>query len=1643
MSNFGDAPMHWVSNSFQDGNERDGQWEDSFNGQKMELTIQQGQTTKVVLDGVDQPEICGAVQDAVVASKIEGGKMLANVKGHRLEFHRVGPAPCSTDDEKSATREDHKSNQRARTTLTGNDDNGTDAPSDVLQVHSSNSSDYYNNSRSNTPRRTKIHAKTDDGVEDPHEERRTQRSHTHDGVEERRKTGTPGMDFADRLDSRRNKRTRTSSGDIGRQNGRKSGHRTPRRGSRKQRSSTVDQIEHRNGRNGRQHDSSGHASGHGGYRSPVQGYNPYEEPPNPRSEDELAQTSDEYDMPDDPFNAATPTRESNAFGGSGGRRHSPARRLGGRRLSAAGRRGHSAVGRRHRDRDERPMKTGPVGVAAQGSSSVGVAQRNRTIRFPHMNLERDGAGFQAALMSLLRDRGVQVLSCREGSLIVPLRCAEKDIDMLHRIIADLESGMLEVPGYKTRDAHEVPNGYGIQSTEFDKLKAKGGKAADERLVTEVKKVNFAEMAAKELLLQKGFQACEGELAGLQNSLTAFAERHELSIPADVMPLFVIIGAENAGKSTLMGTLAGKSIVFVSHGTGTRCFLKYHLEKNRVSKIEVRENYKPRKFKNLPALHRYLEKKMKDIEATCKGGMSNEMIDIVIHGPDVRNMLAVDTPGVAPGEISKHKQVVRILKNLFRKKNAVPIIVRSHVDATANDTTTQLLMEQIFQEPDFLEKRRPLTIANKFDKGGRQLMHEGAAMAQEKIEGTWRASGVTFDKRTKCCTPVHDNSKMYPTFLTVLKKGADEKSESEMSHEELNRFYENRPFVEQQWWEKHCQILKEMHIEVNGETVRVWDYVGSSKLAEKMHERKMENVSQLKTHVVCEIEKKLQELIVNATDHADDYPDFQSFSPRKQSIVLKELKLKFESYREKFIESFVLCSTNPSVKYPNHKYGLTIDEENKLLKDYLRENPDLDVVNGQTGRTISMYDKIKDAYDKIESNAWEGNSRDQPKWLRLFLDAQYLREGFQEVLSHLPGVHKKMSANRIDENDDGKENDELDCHGRIFATASIHRTKEMFTFILSTIEPVKCKSDELMDRMKAGVDGGLCGISAPALQYSVNKNMDRIIYPTTLFFYRTAFIYDRIADAVKEVLSQDVKYEEFAKLYGPILDTIVHNPTKKIIKSLAHEAVAHITAYSHELQSSGLNPISVLSVLEEVGQTLGLDARFKPYEKISKADIGSVVAGPPPVNGNPRYRCTQLCDSLVVEAAMKSVRDANKHKAFSYGAWLKFDGEDDTKPLHEPYVAMMDCADGPHGAKAYRCVLGVFPNGSSEIELYSVGLVHTGKSKKVKLVKEADQLSRRNFEITLDYVVQTAHQSKTCIPEFVSFNERLERIKSGNGAHKSLTVTPRPAPAKSYMDLFSQQPAAAQVPVQTEHMVTRILNETVPRNDMDKVLLEAPNPLPDHLIVHKRVGDSLMELVIDPITSGAGRKQEGVQAMVEKKKQKMDSFSSIRCVTQMDWDVKRPLLVMRIQDIFQRYIAKFLQRRIDDNATTDIWNLLRRGEADYCNEMFFKPALARYAKTYSVGTDNRIEVQRRIQMVLEELHCKDTTTDSITIDTIKQVQAKRRSPEEAAKLEEANLRLNEFLTDRKALYSAIVNIGQSMEPPDYPDDDSDNSQSDSS
>ncbi|KAK2957067.1 putative Vacuolar protein sorting-associated protein 1 [Blattamonas nauphoetae] len=168
---------------------------------------------------------------------------------------------------------------------------------------------------------------------------------------------------------------------------------------------------------------------------------------------------------------------------------------------------------------------------------------------------------------------------------------------------------------------------------------------------------------------------------------------QANVPSIQLPRIAVVGAQSAGKSSVLEALVGRDFLPRGSGIVTRRPLVLHL----INEPSLSPTQEYGEFGHLPG-KRYTDfndirtqiDKATDDEAGTGKAVSNKPIFLTIHSPTVVNLILVDLPGltkVAVGDQPKdiEKQILAMLEEYIKPENTIILAVSAgNVDLANSD-----------------------------------------------------------------------------------------------------------------------------------------------------------------------------------------------------------------------------------------------------------------------------------------------------------------------------------------------------------------------------------------------------------------------------------------------------------------------------------------------------------------------------------------------------------------------------------------------------------------------------------------------------------------------------------------------------------------------------------------------------------------------------------------------------------------------------------------------------------------------------------------------------------------------------------------------------------------------------------------------
>ena len=186
-----------------------------------------------------------------------------------------------------------------------------------------------------------------------------------------------------------------------------------------------------------------------------------------------------------------------------------------------------------------------------------------------------------------------------------------------------------------------------------------------------------------------------------------------------LPEIVVVGAQSAGKSSLLGSIVDGLIEVLPQGTGTvtrMCaVVRFSNDKGYEPRLSVQcraAGYSEREFKWDATGRGDANQHIREIQAKVlegeKDGFSNEEVIIDLRHPDVQNLVLVDTPGLVADNPEARALTEELVKKRISKTTALIVVAKPAEEDEQNVAATSLARQA---DP---RGERTLTVETKFD-----------------------------------------------------------------------------------------------------------------------------------------------------------------------------------------------------------------------------------------------------------------------------------------------------------------------------------------------------------------------------------------------------------------------------------------------------------------------------------------------------------------------------------------------------------------------------------------------------------------------------------------------------------------------------------------------------------------------------------------------------------------------------------------------------------------------------------------------------------------------------------------------------------------------------------------------------------------
>lgn len=618
-----------------------------------------------------------------------------------------------------------------------------------------------------------------------------------------------------------------------------------------------------------------------------------------------------------------------------------------------------------------------------------------------------------------------------------------------------------------------------------------------------------------------FDKLRGRLAKKFVILTSYCDRHRINVD---YPLFVVIGEQSSGKSSLVNVLCQKAIAFCTPGTGTRCFVKYVLKNSDEEDVFIvhigEERRRVGKARDVFAI---LEKEMRRIDSSC--GFSDQVIEVEHRGRDTGNMTLIDTPGITPGDLEGYEQIKFLLSGYLQRPNAVPVIIREFREKQ-NDTTVQNLECLFEQEEEWRDVRQPIFVINKCDKDFQQHIKAGFEHVEQCIRGAWAQSGI-IQEQDADSKSVERRGYPYPTYFCTLNP--TQVALRDMSEEEQQRFYVEAPENDKAYWQSVDEGIPPT-VDVNamdGKGCRARDYIGIDAVASAIYERMVSCVKDIQSTVWAAMQYRHEELRETASRFTlDEFPEGPDALDRMKRD-LKEFCTTFLKTQEEFV-------SRPGPKFRVEEDGWTWDEETQEFRRYAN----MEGIN------------LKAA------SAWNAVAN-RPKRLRTILQANKLVDLLQ------------------------------DLDTKMFGLRAVVRAQAIYTLLVAII-PRQSLSRAQIEKTRARGVSSILGSEAPAIKAAVAESIRNVEMPNQWLMFRTQFLYWQGQRIVVKVIQSHPFYKDHhttAKFYRPVIRKRILEPAHIVLKLRARKGLSKMKEFEKECCSVMLDTIQIYSSLGAFAQEL--------------------------------------------------------------------------------------------------------------------------------------------------------------------------------------------------------------------------------------------------------------------------------------------------------------------------------------------------------------------------------------------------------------------------------------------------------------------------
>lgn len=1302
-----------------------------------------------------------------------------------------------------------------------------------------------------------------------------------------------------------------------------------------------------------------------------------------------------------------------------------------------------------------------------GSSSSRNGLVEQTYRFPRIKSERKDH-FAVLLQKYLRTRpdldGIEIIECREGSAVPTFSGPPDQMRILRDLILsgelnevitlrEAEEGAFDTTGVTEVDADELAKGNEVRELERQRLK-------DQKQSAKVKRVmeNLTKIRDACLNKNKGFESFRGKVAKACETGASLAKRIGVA-GTNNCTRFLVLGRESCAKSTAIGAMCGKNIVHTQRGTATRCFITYDcaMSNDEVYKVmdnEGRKNAKWVTFTSVSGIHRWLTKKMRNIEDNPQRfpqGMSEEVIEVMVKCPDIRNMLITDGPGIPFADRDQAQRIMSMYARLMEKDKqdgvtVVPIIMRSmSLDGAGNDKAVTEIMEGMFECGVNLTTMNPVFLNTKADVVVPNIL----AMAPDSIKALftriWSASGVRLGANGKVNISSAKDAPIQPTFIAALAyEGRPMPSDETppMSAAQKDEFYSNRVSAENDYYDltgfrnklEKAQIV--IDCPLTGKKYQLLDFVGFNAFGTKLYERKMIPGLERLEHVVKDVEATLEELLeLTKEPDLSQYTDWERLDEEDADLECARVKAGFKKYNDQQWQDMLEITQNPKLKWANKKWGRTLDVTLSKLDEWLESGKGshlkVHLTEGKVMNAFKAYEPARKMNTAIAEGRgpWvvdEENPVQTARWLNSATSSDRLREEAQAA-------------------DQTRFLATLKDVGRVFSVAAVERADKHFAFLTGHMRRAKCEDNDLWDRSTYGTSINKGSINS-MIEFARKVGMDRWIWPAHWYIDYSTFLYMRMAEIVQKTVKD--RSEDFTQLYdeyGDILEHMVHRPLERLIFDLSAQAIEKAIDYCKNMGAAGNDTIAHMRIMHQIGDTLNDPERLSDYlpqngvQQQTEAD-GNQSAAPL------RYRVGQPLSQRVGLEAYRSVQKTVSNTNFDTGYWrksVKTAGNQADKvkaalmgsayakgeKILKPFVALSDTADGPHGDQVHRVVLGVFDKAvcnGTELQLFRVG-VRTCKNGDVKVHISAKMVRPIAEEKVIHLLIKGHDSDNLPIPWFGSFDKRLadlEREGSSEGT-KGGSI--------DMLRWLRANAAAAEDPDAGKHERTRIIDECFGA-DTTKLNNSISTGANGQDTMRQRVARFLQD-----------EHAEQYEAFQMKGFEKLKKENQCRVLADMYFDCIRHSFKNRVQDIKKRYLAEPLESGVNPIK------LEKKEKAKKLCEDFFEKDILLYRQCLKADAQNAkddrggksvkgpaamaLHVKRELERIFEEqlqtqhersehvINClEDITRENMEI-YVRRKKEGQKTKEETERLERNLRELVNFRGRKSELYQAIIEMGE--------------------